>query len=113
MNAVSLSSVGQGLSTLIGPAIAGFLIGGIGFKVVYGTMVGLYCDHITLTNFLPVTGRFLHRGRNAMADIKEGLKYIKGNRILFIIIFNLFASCGSTSYPAYANLCGRHPEGWG
>ena len=90
MNAVSLSSVGQGLSSLAGPAIAGFLIGGVGYKAVYSTMVALYLLAITLTNFLPATITVLSKGHNAISDIKEGLKYIKRNRILlFIIVFNL------------------------
>jgi MFS family permease len=90
MNAVSLNSVGQGLSTLIGPAVAGFLIGGPGYQVVYGTIVGLYVLAITLTNLLPVTGIVSSHGRTAFTDIKEGLVYIRKNRILvFIILFNM------------------------
>lgn len=90
MNAVSLSSMGTNICTLIGPSIAGFLIGGVGYTAVYGTMVGLYVVAIVLTNFLPVTATISARGHNAIADIKEGLKYIRTNRILlFIIVFNL------------------------
>jgi MFS family permease len=98
MNAVSLNSMGQNLSTLIGPAIAGFLIGGVGYQAVYGTMVGLYLVAITLTNFLPVTRTISSSNRNTLADIKEGLRYIKGNRILlFIIVFNLI--CFTVAMP--------------
>ena len=91
MNAVSLSSMGQSLSTLIGPAIAGFLIGGIGYQAVYGTMVVLYLTAITLTNFLPSTTTAVASiGRATLVDIKEGLKYIRSSpALLFIIIFNL------------------------
>ena len=90
MNAVSLNSMGQNLTTLVGPAIAGFLIAGAGYQAVYGTMVGLYLIAITMTNFLPATKITLAQGRNTMKDIKEGLKYIRVNRtLLFIIVFNL------------------------
>jgi MFS family permease len=90
MNAVSLNSMGTNICTLVGPSIAGFLIAGAGYKAVYGTMVVLYLVAITLTNFLPVTATVSSRGRNTIADIKEGLKYIRKNRVLlFIIIFNL------------------------
>jgi len=90
MNAVSLTSMGQNVSTLIGPSIAGFLIGGIGFKAVYGTMVGLYLAALILTNFLPSTGTVSSHGRSTLVNVKEGLKYIRGKpTILFIIIFNL------------------------
>jgi MFS family permease len=98
MNAVSLGSMGQGLCTLVGPAIAGFLIGGIGYMAVYGSMVGLYLTAIILTNALPATNIIAARGRTALADIKDGLKYIKGNReILFVIIFNLI--CWTIAMP--------------
>jgi MFS family permease len=90
MNAVSLNSVGQGLSTLTGPAIAGFLIGSVGYTAVYGSMVGLYLLAIILTNLLPVTGIISSHGRTALKDIKEGLAYIRKNRVLvFIILFNM------------------------
>jgi len=90
MNAISLNSGGQGLCSLVGPAIAGFLIGGVGYNAVYGTMVGLYILAITLTNLLPVTGIISSLGRTTLTDIKEGLAYIRKNRILlFIIVFNL------------------------
>ena len=114
MNAVSLSSVGQGLCTLIGPAIAGFLIAGVGYKVVYATMVGLYVIAIILTNLLPVTGIISSRGHTAIADIKEGLQYIrKGSNLAFYrSIQHVVLHSGSSSYPAYANLCGRHLESW-
>jgi MFS family permease len=90
MNAVSLSSMGTNICTLVGPSIAGFLIGGVGYTAVYATMVVLYLLAITLTNFLPVTHTVTSRGRNAYEDIKEGLRYIRNNRVLlFIIVFNL------------------------
>jgi MFS family permease len=93
MNAVSLGSMGQGLCTLVGPAIAGFLISGPGYQAVYGSMVGLYVIAITLTNFLPVTETVSSRGPSTLTDIKEGLNYIKGNQILlFIIVFNLICT---------------------
>jgi len=90
MNAVSLNSMGQNISTLIGPSIAGFLIGGIGYKAVYGAMVGLYLIAVILTNQLPVTGIVTSRGRTTFEDVSEGLKYIRRNpTILLIILFNL------------------------
>jgi predicted MFS family arabinose efflux permease len=98
MNAVSLGSMGQGLCTLVGPAIAGFLISGVGYKAVYGTMVGLYLMAIILTNFLPVTQAISKRMGNPLSDIKQGLRYIKGNRaILFVIVFNLI--CWTVAMP--------------
>lgn len=53
MNAVSLTSMGQNGLTLIGPATAGFLIEGAGFKAVYSVMVALYLIAIIVTNSLP------------------------------------------------------------
>jgi len=90
MNAVSLNAMGNNVAMLIGPAIAGFLIGGVGYKAVYGTMVGLYVWAITLTNFLPATGTVSSPSRTTWVDIKEGLNYLKGKPAIFlVIIFNL------------------------
>jgi len=90
MNAVSLNSMGQNITTLVGPSIAGFLIGAVGFKFVYSSMVGLYLLAIILTNFLPATKKVSSLGRTAFVDVKEGLKYVRTDpTILFIIVFNL------------------------
>jgi MFS family permease len=91
MNATSLSSMGQNICSLAGPSVAGFLIGSrMDYKVVYATMVGLYLMAIILTNFLPAISAVPTRSRNTFNDIKEGLKYVRSNSlILMIIIFNL------------------------
>jgi predicted MFS family arabinose efflux permease len=89
MNAVSLSTMGQNVFSLVGPAMAGFLIDAVGFKAVYCVMSGLYVVAVILTNFLPVTGKSL-RGHSTLVDVREGLKYIGGNTtILIIIVFTL------------------------
>lgn len=91
MNAVALSSLGQNSCTLIGPAVAGFLIAGVGFESVYAAMVGLYLIAVILTNFLPAekTTTVSHE-YNTLKDVREGLKYVFSHRvILLVILFNL------------------------
>jgi MFS family permease len=92
MNAVSISTVGQNIFMLVGPAIAGFLIDAIGFTYVYGIMGSFYLLAVILTNFIPAVKIIQKTGGNTLIDIWEGLKYVRGNpTILLIIIFTLMA----------------------
>jgi MFS family permease len=96
MNAVSLSTAAVNVSSLIGPAIAGFLISGINYESVYTTIVLLFIIAIIMANFLPAASTKQSQGRTALADVRQGLKYIAGNRLLlFIIIFNMFCYFGA------------------
>lgn len=91
MNAVSLNSFGQNGWRLMAPAAAGFLIEGFGFEAVYYIIGGLYAWALIFTSFLPVTGKNVAISKNALSEIKEGFKYIRGEpNIIWILIFNLF-----------------------
>lgn len=90
MNAVSLNSLGQNAFSLIGPAIAGFLIDSVGFQIVYMIMIGFYLLAVVFTNFLPAFLSTRSGSRNPLLDIKDGFKYLQNNSvILTVIIFNL------------------------
>jgi len=89
MNAVSLNSVGQNAFSLIGPAIAGFLIDAVGFEIVYIIMIALYLVAVAFTNYLPSV-KSISSGRNPLLDIKDGFRYLKTNNIILtVIVFNL------------------------
>jgi MFS transporter, DHA1 family, staphyloferrin A biosynthesis exporter len=97
-NAVSLTSIGQSSTLLVGPALAGLLIGFIDYEAVYGTMVILYLAAVLFTSRLPVIQNAATPGRNTLADIGEGLRYIQGNSVIFLImVFNL--ACVLLSLP--------------
>jgi MFS family permease len=89
MNAVSLSGMVQNVSSLVGPAAAGFLIAGVGFTWVYLTIIVLYLTAVLVTNFLLASRNIATRAGNTLRDIAGGLKYVAGNRvILMIVVFN-------------------------
>lgn len=92
MNAVSLSALEMNALRLGAPALAGFIIEGFGFDVLYYTMAGFYLMGGILTAFLPRTSNVVARGGKALAQIREGLTYIRHNTtILLILLFTIFA----------------------
>ena len=99
LNALSLNNVGMSSMRFISPAIAGFLIEAFGFAAVYFTMTGVYLMAVVLASFLPRTGTTTLRGGGALADIKEGLKYLRGqSTIILILLLTLFAVVLSMPY---------------
>jgi MFS family permease len=87
LNAISLSNVGMSAMRLLAPAIAGFLIGdSYNYAVVYYTMTGLYVLAVVLVFFLPKGGMIAVRGSGALADIREGLRYLRGETTLLLLM---------------------------
>ena len=100
LNAISLSNVGMSAMRLLAPAAAGFLIGeNYNYELVYFTMTGLYVLAVVFVLFLPKGGMMAVRGSGALADIKEGLRYLRGETTLFLVmIITLFAVVLSMPY---------------
>lgn len=99
MNAVALNSLGINFSRLMAPAAAGFLIDAIDFKAVYYTMTGMYLLGVVFISFMPLTGTMRLSGGGALANIKEGLKYVYHDvTILLILVFVLFIILLSRPY---------------
>ena len=87
MNAVALNSLGMNLFRLMAPAAAGFLIDAFDFKAVYYIMTGTYLVAVGFVSFMPLTSTMSIRGGGALADIKEGFKYIfRETTILLILV---------------------------
>ncbi len=94
MNAISLASIGQTTLRLGGPSLAGFLIDAYGFAIIYYLMSGLYIIGIVFAIFLPhtrqITAEQKGSRRSTLADMGEGLSYIKRETtIMLIVIFVL------------------------
>jgi MFS family permease len=100
LNAIALNSIAFNSSRIIGPAFAGILVAAIG-------MSG--CFYINGISFLAVIiALFLIRikgipkndkNNSAIKDFKEGLKFIKNNRIILILIIMVgFISLFGISY---------------
>jgi len=91
MNAVSLNMAGMNTMRLFAPAIGGFIVGVAGFGWAFATMAaafGLACVALTRVTWRAaatpnVAGESLKTvARNAVRDIADGIRYIRGNRLL-------------------------------
>ncbi len=99
LNAISLSMLEMSALRLLAPALAGFLIDAFNFAAVYYVMTGLYLMAIVFIAFMPLTGTMTIGGRGALADIKEGLNYIRHETtILLILVFTVFSVVLSMPY---------------
>lgn len=99
MNAVSLNTLGSNTLRILAPAAAGFLIAAFDFEAVYFTMTGMYLMAVVFIAFLPLTSTMTVRGGGALADMIEGLKYIRHETtILLVLAFTLFAVVLSMPY---------------
>ncbi|MFC1918913.1 MFS transporter [Chloroflexota bacterium] len=99
MNAVALDTLGMNTVRILAPALTGFLIDTFNFEAVYYTMTGMYLVGTISITFMPLTRKVNIRRSNALADIKEGLRYIRHETtILLILVFSLFAVVLSMPY---------------
>ena len=99
MNAVALNTFGMNMNRLMMPALAGFFIDGFGFESIYFGMTGMYLMAVSFISLMPKTGTVTLRGRGAMQDVKDGLKYVQHEKtILMILVVTFFTVLFSMSY---------------
>jgi MFS family permease len=92
MNAISLNVMGMSFFQLVGPAIAGYIIAGLGYAAVYYIMAALNAAAIIFTSFLPRTSPLQSKRNSVLIDIKEGFKYIVSHKTILLILIFLVAS---------------------
>lgn len=99
LNAVSLSNIGTSVMRFIAPAATGFLIDAFDFQAVYFGMSVMYLLAVFFLMFLRVKGGVRVRASGALADIKDGIGYLRRQTIiLFLLAFSLFAVILSMPY---------------
>ena len=99
LNAISLNMLGMNGLRLFAPALTGFLIDAFDFEAVYYGMTSMYLIAIVFIAFLPLTGMMTVRGQGALADIKEGIKYLRHETtILLVLLFTLVVVVLSMPY---------------
>ena len=86
MNAVALNSTGMNMNRLMAPAAAGFLIAFFGIEAVYYVMAGLYLVAVFFVSLMPLTGVMSLRGGGALANIRDGLRYVRSNTIILTLL---------------------------
>lgn len=99
MNAVSLNTMCMNVMRLLAPAAAGFMIDAIGFYAVYYTMAGMYSVAALFVVFMPLTSKITTHTKSHLAEILEGFRYIRKNKIiLYILLFAFFGIVLSLPY---------------
>ncbi|TFG82872.1 MAG: MFS transporter [Erysipelotrichales bacterium] len=113
MNAIALNSGIFNLARVVGPAIAGILIGLVGIPICFylnalsfvAVLIGLFMIKTTEVQALPPKIESIHQVVN---DIKDGLKYIRHTNIILIpliliFVISLFAMNYSVLIPLFAS----------
>lgn len=90
MNAVALNTFGMNGMRLLAPIPVGFIIYLWGFEAVYFAMTGMYIMAVAFITLMPKTGTVSLRGRGAVSDIVDGLKYVKHETTILIILVVTF-----------------------
>jgi MFS family permease len=86
LNAVSLTSVGQGLMGIVGATLAGYTIDLLGVEAVYFVMAGLYATALFAIVKLPATGTEPGPKRSLWEDLRGGVSYLKVSPIMGILL---------------------------
>jgi MFS family permease len=92
MNAISLNTMGMGFFQLVGPALAGYIIAGLGYAAIYYIMAALNAAAIVFTSFLPKTSSLKSSQKSVLIDIKEGFNYIISHKTILLILIFFVAS---------------------
>ena len=99
MNAIALNTFGMNLGRLVMPAVAGFVIAAFGYEATYFMMAGMYVIAVFFISLMPKTGTITLRGRGAMADVIDGLMYVRHEvTLLLILVFTFFTVLLSMPY---------------
>ena len=121
VKAVALNTMGFSVMRILGPAIAGYLIGWLGAAgsfLIQGLLYGASALMVLMVVFPP--RRRLHPGRSALAEMHEGLRFAAADpRMRLLIILGalpyfLLAPVWGTLFPIYAkDIFRAGPEGLG
>ena len=108
-NAIALNSVSFNSSRVIGPAIAGILVATIGMSgCFYINGISFLAVIIALWTISIKRETADIKSKGAFHDLKEGLVYIKGNRLIvalisFVAVASLFGVAHIILMPIFAN----------
>lgn len=87
MNAIALNSVGMNITRVVGPALAGVLIGLIGVSGVYIIITGCYvvtAGAMLMVSATGVAARMKKAG--VIRDLVEGLAYVRWHSIVLMLL---------------------------
>jgi MFS family permease len=96
MNAVSLNTMGMNTFRILAPAATGFLIEAFDFASAYYVSTAMYGLAAICMFLMPKTTQKFSEGANALADIVDGVRYIRREKtMLLVVVATLFVMiCG-------------------
>ena len=87
MNAFALNQVAMNMMRVLGPAIAGLLIGFLSIKAAYITTVFLFVIVVVTTIILNAPGaKSLNVNKSAGGQLKEGISYVASNKNILVVM---------------------------
>lgn len=87
LNAVALNSAAFNSARIIGPALAGILIAGIGMSGCFYINGISFLAVIIALLLININNGLKKKAQNFLIkDLKDGLRFIKGNRVILILI---------------------------
>jgi MFS family permease len=91
MNAIAMNTLGMTSLNLLAPVAAGYIIGeNANYQTVYFVMTGFYLLALCFIMFLPKREKPKASGTKILADISEGFKYIRKDKLIQrILVFTL------------------------
>lgn len=122
MNAIALNSMTFNVARIVGPSIAGIVIGLCGTAVCFfANSISFGAVLISLFFIHPVSPQTLDsvKGQSVMANIGDGLRYIKHKNVLlttlmFIAVTSTFVPNFSVTIPVFAKqVLGQQATGYG
>ena len=90
MNAVALNTFGMNAMRLLAPVPVGFIIYFMGYDAVYFVMTAMYIVAVIFIALMPKSGVVSLRGRGAIRDVADGLRYVKGERTILMVLAVIF-----------------------
>ena len=90
MNAVALNTFGMNAMRLLAPVPVGFIIYIWGYDAVYYVMTAMYLVAVIFIALMSKMGVGSLRGRGAMRDVVDGLKYVRGERTILMVLVVIF-----------------------
>ena len=86
-NAMALGMAGMNVTRVLGPALAGFLLGPIGTKGTYLFGVGLYATALAATMMVSRHPLENPTTKSIFANIMAGARYVRDDRLVMMLIF--------------------------
>ena len=105
MNAVSLGTAAMNVTSMVGPAVAGFLIVFFDTDGTFLVIAGSYAFSAVSMGMVNAGRKAMsNSGKSVLGDIKEGLAYVVGDRTLRGLIMVVFLAVlfGSAYWPLLA-----------